>query len=286
MRYAFINAHAGEFSVKRMCRLLKVSRSGYYAWKHRSPSQREQANQALLKQIKAVYLVSNRTYGSPRIYRHLRGEGLFCSRNRVARLMQLNQIVAVKAPRRSPVTTKQRLGAKVAPNVLNRNFAAQAPNQKWAVDITYIDTAEGWLYLAVVLDLYSRRIVGWAMSDRINTHLVNQALKMAFLSRQPAEGLLHHSDRGSQYTSGSYLDQLNQHHCTVSMSRSGNCYDNAVVESFFATLKVECAHTPFNTRAHARTTIFEYIEAWYNRQRLHSSLGFMSPVMFEQVIPH
>lgn len=286
MRYAFVDAHAGEFSVKRMCRLLKVSRSGYYAWRHRSPSQREQVNQALLEQIKLVYLLSNRTYGSPRIYKHLRGEGLSFNRKRIARLMQSHQIVAKKASGRSPVTTKQRVGAKAAPNVLSQEFAAQGPNQKWGVDITYIETAEGWLYLAVVLDLYSRRVVGWAMSDRANTCLVNQALKMALLTRQPGEGLLHHSDRGCQYTSDVYLEQLRQHDCQISMSRSGNCYDNAMVESFFATLKTECAHTPFKSRAHARTSIFEYIEGWYNRQRLHSSLGYMSPMMFEQVLPH
>ena len=283
MRYAFISAHAREFSVNRMCRVLRVARSGYYAWRHRPPSQREQTNQVLLEQIRAAYLISDQTYGSPRIHKQLQEEGLFCSRNRIARLMQKHHLIAVKTPRRVPVTTKQRSGARTAPNLLNRDFIAQAPNQKWVTDITYIDTGEGWLYLAVVIDLYSRRVVGWAMSERIDTRLVDQALNMALLTRSPDPGLLHHSDRGSQYTSDMYLDHLNQHHCAISMSRSGDCYDNAVAESFFATLKAECARSQFGTRAEARTTIFEYIEGWYNRQRLHSSLEYKSPAKFELV---
>ncbi len=286
MRYAFISTHEGEFSVKRMCRVLKVARSGYYAWRHRAPSQREQVNQALLEKIRIAHQTSRQTYGSPRIQEYLRQEGVFCSRNRVARLMQKHQIVAVKVPRRYPVTTKQRKGARTAPNLLNQDFSSQAPNQKWVTDITYIDTAEGWLYLAAVLDLYSRRVVGWAMAKRMDTHLADQALKMAWFTRRPATSLLHHSDQGSQYTSDAYLDYLLALGCTVSMSRTGNCYDNAVMESFFATLKTECVRSQFVTRAQARTVIFEYIECWYNRQRLHSSLGYLSPIEFELTSGH
>lgn len=286
MRYAFISAHQGEFSIKRMCRVLKVARSGYYAWRHRPLSQREQANRDLLEQIREAYQTSRRSYGSPRIHKFLQGQGLSCSRNRVARLMQKHKIVAIKAPKRYPVTTKQRSGARTAPNLLNRDFSAQAPNRKWVTDITYIDTAEGWLYLAVVLDLYSRRIVGWAMAKRIDTHLVHQALKMAWLTRQPAPGLMHHSDRGSQYTSEAYLDYLAALDFKVSMSRTGNCYDNAAVESFFATLKAECVQFHYDSRNQARTHIFEYIESWYNRLRLHSSLGYLSPVEFEKISGH
>lgn len=286
MRYAFISAHEGEFSVKRMCRVLKVARSGYYAWRHRPPSQREQFNQALLAQIRAAYKTSRQTYGSPRIHAYLRRKDVCCSRNRVARLMQKHKIVAIKPPRRYPVTTKQRSGARTAPNLLNQNFSAQAPNQKWVTDITYIDTAEGWLYLALVLDLYSRRVVGWAMAKQMDTHLVDRALKMAWLTRRPATSLLHHSDRGSQYTSDAYLGYLTDLGCTVSMSRTGNCFDNAAMESFFATLKAECVRSQFGTRAQARTAIFEYIESWYNRQRLHSTLGYLSPVEFEQTSGH
>lgn len=227
MRYAFISAHEGEFSVKRMCRVLKVTRSGYYAWRHRPESQREQANQALLEQIRAAYQTSRKTYGSPRIHAYLRRKGVFCGRNRVARLMHTNQLVAKKAHRRYPVTTQQRFGARISPNLLNQNFSAQAPNQKWVSDITYIDTSEGWLYLASVLDLYSRRVVGWAMAERMDTYLVDQALRMAWSTRRPSVGLLHHSDRGCQYTSDTYLSYLADLGCTVSMSRTGNCYDNA-----------------------------------------------------------
>ena len=283
MRYAFIGAHKGQYAVRTMCRVLAVSRSGYYAWENRKTSQREQTNHALLQKIKRVYRESDKSYGSPRIYRQLREEGEKYNRKRIVRLMRKHHIVAKKAPRRYPVTTKQRKGTPMAPNLLKQDFTAQRPNQKWVTDITYIDTAEGWLYLSVILDLYSRRIVGWAMSDRMDVHLVSQALKMAFRSRRPNKGLIHHSDRGSQYTSKVYQNYLHEYDCLVSMSFSGNCYDNAVAESFFATLKTECADSQFSSRDQARREIFHYIEAWYNRKRLHSSLGYMSPMMFESV---
>lgn len=281
MKYAFMAAQEQEFSLKRMCRVLRVSRSGYYAWKQRFPSRRERANLELLAQIRAAYQFSRKTYGSPRIHAYLRRKGLFCGRNRVARLMKLDRLVARKAHKWHPVTTRQFLGARIAPNLLNREFEASRPNEKWVSDITYIDTAEGWLYLSSILDLHSRLVVGWAMADQMSVDLVEDAWKMAILNRQPAQGLLHHSDRGSQYTSETYRSHMAVLQCTVSMSRTGNCYDNAVMESFFATLKTECAATQFRCKAEARSAIFEYIEGWYNRQRLHSSLDYLSPVEFE-----
>jgi transposase InsO family protein len=281
MKYAFMAAHEQEFSLKRMSKVLGVSRSGYYAWKGRSPSMREQADEVLLVDIRAAYQKSRKTYGSPRIHADLRRQGHFCGRNRVARLMRQYQIVARKASRHPPRTTQQHPGDRIAPNLLNREFSAAFPNQKWVSDITYIGTAEGWLYLAVVLDLYSRLVVGWAMGAQMDVGLVEGAWQMALLNREPAAGLLHHSDRGSQYTSEEYRDQLADLQCQASMSRTGNCYDNAVMESFFATLKTECASTVFKSKAEAATAIFEFIEGWYNRQRLHSTLGYLSPVEFE-----
>jgi len=281
MKYAFMATYEHEFSMKRMCLVLGISRSGYYSWRQRSQSSRERANEILLAEIRAAYQNSRRTYGSPRIHAYLRRKGYFCGRNRVARLMHQHQIVARKAHRRHPMTTQQYPGARTAPNLLNREFSASLPNQKWVSDITYIDTHEGWLYLASILDLHSRCVVGWAMADQMDGSLVKNALQMAMLTRQPPEGLLHHSDRGSQYTSEAYRDQLAALQCMVSMSRTGNCYDNAVMESFFATLKTECATTQFKSKTEARTAIFEFIEGWYNRQRLHSSLDYLSPVEFE-----
>jgi len=281
MKYAFMAAHEQEFTLKQMSQVLGVSRSGYYAWKQRSPSLRERANAALLTEIRMAYQKSRKTYGSPRIHAYLRRKGHFCGRNRVARLMHQHQIVARKAHRSHPLTTQARPGAKAAPNRLNREFSAVFPNQKWVSDITYIGTAEGWLYLAVIMDLYSRCIVGWAMGEQIDENLVEGAWQMALLNRQPAAGLLHHSDRGSQYTSEDYQDQLAALPCQVSMSRTGNCYDNAAMESFFATLKAECVITSFKNKSEACTAIFEYIEGWYNRQRLHSTLDYVSPAEFE-----
>jgi transposase InsO family protein len=281
MKYAFLQEHEREFSLKRMCRVLEVSRSGYYAWKGRCVSRRAQENEGLLSQILSIHQESGGTYGSPRIFTYLRQHGWGCSRKRVARLMRQHRIVGKKTPRRAPITTQARPGDRLAPNWLNREFSAAGPDQKWAGDITYIDTHEGWLYLAVLVDLYSRRVVGWAMGERIDEELTLSALRMAQQERQPEAGLLHHTDRGRQYTSQAYQDQLAEIPCQVSLSRSGDCYDNAVVESFFATLKTECADHPFKTKQEARTTIFEYIEGWYNRQRLHSSLDYLSPVEFE-----
>jgi len=282
MRYPIIKEYAHEFGVEHMCQVLGVGRSGYYAWKQRLPSLRTQANQALLGQIRTEYDDSRKTYGSPRIHVALRRKGVACGRHRVARLMRQDSLCARQKHKSRPVTTQRQPGVVPAPNLLNQNFTAPAPNQKWVSDFTYIETDEGWLYLATVLDLFSRKVIGWAMSPTMDTALVKTALRMALLDRQPQAGLLHHSDQGSQYTSSAYLDCLNTTLARISMSRTGNCYDNAVAESFFSTLKTECVPGPFLTHTQARTTLFEYMEVWYNRQRIHSTFGYHSPVDFEQ----
>lgn len=260
MKYAFMADHRSQFSVKGMCRVLNVKRSGFYAWLKRGESTRAQANQALLARIQAVHQESRQTYGSPRILKELQQNGTRCGHNRVARLMRQAGIVGVQRGKYHPTTTQRDPGAVAAPNLLNQEFSATAPNQKWVTDFTYIDTAEGWLYLAIVLDLFSRKVVGWAMSPQMDTDLVQAAWNMALANRQPTPGLLHHSDQGSQYTSWAYQHDLALLESQVSMSRVGNCYDNAVIESFFATLKSECVTYQFVSHAHARTTIFEFIE--------------------------
>lgn len=286
MKYAFMAAHEKIFSVKRMCKVLGVHRSGYYAWKRRPVSARARANAELLEKVREAFQYSRYTYGSQRIHQYWLQKGYCYSRFRVARLMRKAQLVPLKARRWHPQTTKQHYGDRIAPNVLNQEFRAARPNEKWVGDITYIDTAEGWLYLASIMDLYSRKIVGWAMADRMNTQLVEKAWKMAVANRRPQVDLLHHSDRGCQYTSEAYLKLLEDVKCQISMSRTGNCYDNAAMESFHATLKSECAYWQFSSRAEAKSTIFEYIEVWYNRQRMHSSLGYRSPMEFEQISGH
>jgi putative transposase len=282
MKYTFIAANELYFQVKRMCHVLSVKRSGYYAWRKRTPSTRDQADQALLALITAEHATSRNTYGSPRLHVVLQRKGVVCGHNRVARLMRVNHIVALSRRKYHPVTTQRQPGAVPAPNLLKQDFFAASPNLKWVSDFTYIETLEGWLFLAVVLDLFSRKVIGWAMSPTMDTDLVEKALRMALQDRQPPAGLLHHSDQGSQYTSASYRTCLTEALAQLSMSGVGNCYDNAVMESFFATLKTECVTDPFLTRAQVRTTIFEYLEVWYNRQRLHSTLGYHSPVDFEQ----
>ena len=281
-----MNQQESDHSIRKMCQVMDVGRSGYYAWRRRQPSTRDQANQGLVEEIKVVYQDSRETYGSPRVHAALVRQGIACGRHRVARLMRQAGLVGRKPKRRYPRTTQRQPGAKAAPNLLEQDFSAQAPNEKWLTDITYIDTTEGWLYLAPVLDLYGRRIVGWSMADHMESSLVEEALKMAFAQRQPDSGLLHHSDQGGQYTGHQYQQLLNDHHCQISMSGVGNCYDNAAMERFFSTLKAECASVQFETRAQAHTAIFEFIEVWYNRQRLHSSLGYRSPVEFEQIHGH
>lgn len=286
MIYTFMAAHEKEFSVKRMCQVLGVKRSGYYAWKRRPMSQRAKENEVLLEQIRKAFKICRKVYGSPRIWHYLLGKGYSCGRHRVARLMKQADLVAKRAYKRHPRTTQQCPGARIAPNLLSQNFSATRPNEKWVGDITYIDTAEGWLYLASIMDLYSRRIVGWSMDERMEVSLVENAWKMAVTNRKPDACLIHHTDRGSQYTSEVYRSLLAARKCQVSMSRTGNCYDNAAMESFHATLKGECAFSQFNSKTEAKTTIFEFIEVWYNRQRLHSTLGYQSPLQFEQSFRH
>lgn len=286
MRYQFIRENCQEFSVKRMCQLLEVTRSGYYAWQMNKSGPRELENRVLVEQIRVEYKISRQTYGSPRIWKSLLRQGIACGRHRVARLMRREGIRPPRRVRRYPVTTQRQPDVVPAPNRLNQDFSATQVNTKWVSDFTYIDTAEGWLYLAVILDLFSRKVVGWAMSRHMNTTLVESALRMALHTCQPDISLLHHSDQGSQYTSAKYQSLLTGRNIQLSMSRVGNCYDNAVAESFFGTLKTECATHQFASHALARTTIFEYIEVWYNRQRLHSTLGYLSPLQFEQQHGH
>ena len=286
MRYQFIAEHDQEFSVKRMCRVLDVTPSGYYAWQPKEVGPRELENQLLVEQIRAEYKTSRQTYGSPRIQASLVRKGIACGRHRVARLMRREGIRPQKRPRWHPLTTQRQRGVIGAPNHLDQDFSAVAINEKWVSDFTYIDTAQGWLYLAIILDLYSRKVVGWAMAEQMDTALVEAAWHMAVQGRRPSSGLLHHSDQGSQYTSTVYQSCLSTANIQVSMSRVGNCYDNAVAESFFGTLKSECVTGQFASHALARTTIFEYIEVWYNRRRLHSTLGYLSPAEFEQQLGH
>ncbi len=264
-----------------MCRTLGVSTSGYYDWRQRPESQRSQEDQRLVVEIKAIHQESRRTYGAPRIHHELQERGVRCSRKRVARLMRLHGVRA-KQKRRFKATTDSRHSLPVAENVLGRAFTPSAPDGVWAADITYIWTGQGWLYLAVVLDLFSRRIVGWSMQPTLKRQLVIEALEMALKQRQPSQGLLHHSDRGSQYASRDYQRLLERHGIACSMSRKGNCWDNAPVESFFATLKKELVHhRRYRSRAEAKADLFEYIEVWYNRKRRHSSLDYRCPVEYE-----
>jgi transposase InsO family protein len=266
-----------------MCKVLNVSSSGYYAWRKRPISAREMANRELVRRIEAVYNDSYETYGSPRVYRELKAQGVACSEKRVARLMRLRGLQA-KQVRRYQVTTKRNKARSAAPNLLKRDFTADRPDHKWLSDITYISTREGWLYLAVILDLYTRRIVGWAMSHRMTSVLTLDALKMAIRQRQPDPGLIHHSDQGSQYTDQVYRNLLEDYGIQASMNSVGTWYDNAPMESFFGTLKSEWVHhRVYHTRNEARPDLFFYIEAFYNRQRRHSALDYLSPEAYEQL---
>lgn len=282
MKFAFIHAHRRQFPVRRMCQVLEVSPSGYYAWCQRPPSQRERDNQQLLEKIRTIHEQSRKTYGSPRVHAQLGKQGYRCSRKRVARLMREHEIQGLRSKPRVR-TTHSGHGLPVAPNGLGQDFSAQRPNQKWVSDLTYIPTGEGWLYLAAVLDLFSRQIVGWAIGEQMTRTLVLEALRMAIKQRKPSADLLHHSDRGSQYASADYRRLLAAYQIQASMSDVGNCYDNAVMESFFATLKTELVHREsFHTRVQARRELFAYIEGFYNRERLHSSLDYQSPLEFER----
>jgi transposase InsO family protein len=282
VKFAFIQEHLGDQPVEVACEVLAVSRSGYYAWKHRPDSPRACRRAELGLKIQSLHGQNRGVYGSPRIFQALLAQGERVSENTVAKLMRANDLRAKTKRKFVPRTTDSTHHQPIAPNVLDRQFDAPAPNRKWAGDITYIPTQEGWLYLAGIIDLHSRRIVGWSMADHMRTDLVSDALDMALARRQPGEGLLHHSDRGVQYASDEYQGLLGRHGIRVSMSGKGDCWDNAVMESFWGTLKTELVHQEhYATREQARQSIFEYIEVFYNRQRLHSSLGYLSPEAFE-----
>jgi putative transposase len=268
--------------VTMMCEQLEVSRSGYYAWCQRRPSRRQQRDEELVVYIKQSHAESRGTYGSPRVHDDLKEQGFEVGRKRVARLMR-EQGITGEAPKPFRRTTDSKHNLEVADNLLDRKFEVAAPDQAWAADITYVRTWEGWLYLAVVIDLFSRRVVGWSMATHLRTSLALGALQMALGRRLPHPGMLQHSDRGCQYASHDYRDALNEHHIVCSMSRKGDCWDNAVVESFFGTLKTELIHRkPWPSVKMARAAIAEYIEVFYNRRRKHSTLGYLSPAEFEK----
>jgi len=264
-----------------MCRMLKVSRTGYYKWLKRKCSRRNSEDQRLLERIIYHYSSSRGTYGLPRIYAAIRKEGITVNRKRIARIMRINKIRA-KTKKRFKVTTKQSSSARASENILNKNFTSGRKNHIWTSDITYLWTSEGWLYLAVILDVYSRKIVGWSLGSSLSAELVVRALLMALLHRKPEEVIIFHSDRGSQYTSSSVRNLLKSCNIKQSMSSTGSCYDNAITESFFHTLKTELIYwNHYHTRQEAKRSIFEYIEIFYNRKRLHSAIGYQSPVEFE-----
>ena len=284
MKFDAIEAEKANYPVALMCRVLEVSRAGYYASRQRAESGRSKANRELSARIREVYEGSRQTYGSPRVYVELRDAGQEVGRHRVARLMRREGLVARKK-KRFRVTTQSNHSEPVAHNVLARKFDVKKPNRAWAGDITYLATAEGWLYLAVLLDLCTKAVVGWAMSEQLDASVALSALRMALERRRPAAGLVHHSDRGVQYASESYRAVLAANGLVPSMSRKGNCWDNAPAESFFSTLKTELVgDRVFPSRDAARTEVFEYIEAFYNRTRRHSSLEYVSPAQFEKLI--
>ena len=281
--YELVDSEKAAFPVSALCEAVGVSRSAYYAWCRSGPSERELANEWLLAEIRAIHVENEARYGSPRIRDELRERGHEVGKHRVARLMRENGIWG-RIRRRFRHTTDSRHKLPIAPNLLGQNFTATAPNQAWVGDITYIWTAQGWAYLAVLLDLYSRRVVGWALRKSLHRELAVSALKHALICRKPPLGLVHHTDRGSQYASQEYRDLLARHGATCSMSAAGNCYDNAVAESFFATLKKELVHgCAFETRSEAYDAISDYIENYYNPKRRHSAVGNVSPINFELV---
>ena len=279
-----IEAMEETYPVSDLCAALDVSRAGFYAWRERGPSARDRTDEAMGVEIDALFVRYRRTDGSPRLHRALRRAGHACGRHRVARIMRRQGLAGRVRGRRRPWTTDSDHTQPIAPNRLGQREApVERPDEVWAADITYVPTSEGWLYLAGVLDLGSRRVVGWAMGESLETSLPMDALRMALRQRRPTGGLLHHSDRGCQYASEAYREHLAAWNVTPSMSRRGNCYDNAAMESFWSTLKEELVHrTHFESRAQAASAIFDYIEIFYNRERLHSALGYLSPVEFEK----
>ena len=286
MKYRFIEDHRRRWPVRIQCRVLKVSPSGYYDWRGRTPSNRRRRREQLAERVERIHADSRGNYGGPRVYRQLKDEGERVAPKTVAAIMREDGLRGKSPCKRKPRTTDSAHDKPVAENLLRRDFTATGPNQKWVADITYLDTEEGWLYLAVVLEAFSRRVVGWAAADHMRSELVEEALTMALIHRaeSPASergGLIHHSDRGSQYASGAFRKLLADHGIACSMSRKGDCYDNAMMESFFGTLKTELDE-PLVSRAAARRALFDYIEVFYNRQRLHSALDYKSPAAYEQ----
>lgn len=284
MRFCFIEDHRNAYPVRTMCAVLEVSPSGYYAWRGRPESARQVADRSLAADIRRIHADNRAVYGSPRVHAALRAEGRRIGVNRIARLMRRNGIQG-RHKRRAPRTTDSNHSHSIAPNLLDRQFTAAAPNRVWLADIAYVPTAEGWLYLAVVLDLFARRVVGWAMSETMPQELTIDALRMAIAHRRPGPGLLHHSDRGTQYAAHAYRRLLEENGMCCSMSRKGNCWDNAPMESFFGSMKTELDidDVAFDTRRQARVAIFSFLETFYNRCRLHSAIGYRSPDEWEQV---
>jgi putative transposase len=283
MRFRLIDAAKEEFPVQRLCEVLGVSQSGYFAWRGRPACRRQREDMVLLAHLRSAFALSNGTYGSPRMTRELQDDGLKVGRRRTARLMRENGLRA-RQTRRFKCTTDSHHAWPVAPNIIDQDFAAERPNEKWGADISYVWTREGWLYLAVVIDLFARRVVGWAVGDRLHRDLALAALRRALLTRRPLAGLIHHSDRGSQYCSIDYQAELHRHGILTSMSGKGNCYDNAMVETFFKTLKSELVwRTVFQTRSEAEQAIARYIDGFYNHIRRHSARDFVSPVQFEKL---
>ncbi len=283
MKFRFIDVAKEEFPVTRLCQVLGVSQSGYFAWRSRPASCRQREDLVLLAHVRSAFIRSHETYGSPRMTCELQDKGLKVGRRRTARLMRENGLKA-RQKRRFKRTTDSHHGFPIAPNLLEQDFSAERPNEKWAADISYLWTNEGWLYLAVVLDLFARRVVGWAVSDSLHKELALEALRKALAIRRPGEGLIHHADRGSQYCSNEYQAALKKHGIQISMSGKGNCFDNAVVETFFKTLKSELVwRTVFETRAEAKQAIGHYIDGFYNPVRRHSTLDYVSPVQFERL---
>lgn len=283
MKYQFMKDNSTTFPVKKMAGVLNVSRSSYYSWLTREPSSHELRDKELLTEIRIIFEKKRKLYGSPRIYKEMHTTDYSCSRSRIARLMRDNKLVA-RQKKRFKATTDSSHDYPVSPNLVNRNFSVDFINQCWVSDITYIDTMEGWLYLCTIIDLFSRRVVGWSIASHLRAELATDALDMAVLHRNPPRGLVFHSDRGIQYASTAFREKLESYHMIQSMSRKGNCWDNAPAESFFSTLKMEeVYHKKYRTRDEARQSLFEYIEVFYNRQRSHSFLDYISPATYEEL---
>jgi putative transposase len=283
VKYAFIEAHRRHWRVTSLCHALRVSRSGYYNWRCRRPSTRKQANQTLLQHLREQHLQTRRAYGAVKMWQHLQRIGVACGKHRVANLRRLHELESLRQKRRRAAVAA-RHGHAHAPRLLTAPFKADQSNEVWLGDVTFIATRQGWLYLAILLDLYSRQVVGWSMQTQQNTELTLAALEMALHRRKPLPGLIHHTDRGKPYANERYQAALQQHGLVASMSRLGNCYDNAPAETFFSTLKSELVHhADFKSRAEARTAIFQFIEVFYNRSRLHQSLGYQTPSEYERM---